>query len=368
MSNKSPKDDHIEFIGDVDTLDLLNSMNNTGELPIKGKVPSIVVDDDDDSGAFDIDDEKTHIKEKTAKKPEETPAEADEEVVDEPFILHQKQWIEDGKLPKDFKPTLDVNKVDEALYDHTVKSLVETKFDEYVKEKGLTPEEIDVLRGRNLGIDSSLYGKEKAYLQLSKIVIDPDSEDFEEETRDLLNVFYKDLKMPEKKIAQVIETDLLSPDIVETIEEAKKHFAGKALILNKEIKASEEAAKKKKEDAVKSHIDKEDAILKSKKIGDLTLTQAQLEFVQKGLREKTEVITRKDGTSVKVSLYTKKIHDITHNPEKALLSKVRFLLEDTNVETAEEVGGKKFLKDLNRTVDRQNYSNKKNRADVELLD
>lgn len=273
----------------------------------------------------------------------------------EELSIIAKQWVDTGKLPKDFviDETITEEKLDQALYDFKVKSLVEERVEKYIKEKGLTEEDVMKLKGQNLGIDATLYNKVKAYTELSKISFDELSDDNEQDVREYLSVYYKDLQIPAKKIQSNVEADLRSEDLDETLNEAKTHFSSRAKDFSKKIEDAEAQKIKEKDDRAKELLNKEKAMLQSKNIAGFKITEEQANFLTKALHEKTEVITLADGRNVKTSLYFKKIHEATSDPEKAFLHKIKFLLEEMPGDSPVEAASKGLLRNLASVINQK---------------
>lgn len=270
----------------------------------------------------------------------------------EELKVFAKNWVDSGRLPKDFviDDTLTEEKIDKAVYDFKVESLANERVDAIIKEKGITEEELLKLRGQSLGVDVAMYNKLKAYTELSKAKFDELTDDNEADIREYLTIYYKDLQMPAKKIDSNIEDDLRSENLDETLNDASKHFAVKSNEFKAKIDQIERDKIKEKEDQKAASVNREKAFLASRNIAGFKLSEDQATFLAKALHEKNEVITLPDGRNVKTSLYFKKIHEATSDPQVAFLHKIKFLLDDMPGDSPVEQASKRILKGLGETI------------------
>jgi hypothetical protein len=352
--------DHIEIINE-NTFDLINQMgggSNPETKPVLANADIIEGDEEEE------DEEDEEIIDPLESKGKTTPQAVIEDDSKAPLAILQEQWIADGRLPKDFVITDDEEKLDQAVYDHKVKLLLEDKIAEHITKNGLTEIEIAQLRGQKLGIDTTQYNKANAYTELSKIQFDSEKDDYQANLKQFLTLYYNDLGLPKKKVESSIEEDLDSEDIQDTIKEAQTHFAKQASSVTKQIKAAEDAAAKSKEDTAKANIEKERGLLKTKVVADRQFTDEEVKFLEKALFEKTETYTRKDGLAVKATAYEKKVWEVTNNHDKAFLSKLLFILEDFKGDSPQEKAGKSILKQLKNAT--QQIS-KHSSADVQII-
>lgn len=347
----------IELIDN--TFDLLDKMEGGSS---KSTKQDLAPNDDHEEEEHDEENDDIIVDPLESKAKSQTVNEDDNKT---PLAILQEQWISDGRLPKDYVITDDEEKLDAAVYDHKVKLLLDEKFNEHIQKNGLTDTEIAQLRGQNLGIDVIQYNKARAYSDLSKIEFDENTDDYSSQVKELLKIYYTDLKMPSNKIERTIESDLDSDDIDDTINEARQHFASQAVSVNKQIKESEEKAAKDREEKSKAAIEKEKTLLRSKIIGGRKFSEEEVKYFEKALYEKTEVLTKKDGQGIKATAYEKKIAEITSNEEKAFLSKLLFLLEDFNGDTPQEKASKSILKQLNNAT--HSLRHKQNANITELI-
>lgn len=347
----------------VDTFDLLTKMGDSDQhgQQTQNRATSQEMDDDDD----DDDDTSVSAKNPTTNiKSQITGTVENENDNDsDPLVILQKQWIADGRLPKDHKITDKEEDLDKAFYEHKVKSMVDEKIDEFKKSNGLSDIDINKSKGVSLGIDPQMYDRQQGYKALSSIEFDEDSENYEKDIREYLNIYYKDLKMPASKIERTIDADIESEEINDTLKEARAHFLSQEKGVSATIKSEEARVEKEKADKINDAIAREKGYITAGKVAGTEFTKAEAEYLMKGFYDKTETITTKDGRAIKVTLYNKKIHEITNDPEKAFLTKAKFLLDDLGDDLPQEKAGKMILSQLRNTTKQKNRSS----AAVEML-
>lgn len=353
---------------------MFNQINNSdsGEQNDGAESEDELEDDDDnlEEGEFDIQDfdEDGEIE---ATENDNTPSNK------KPIAIFAEQWIADGRLPSDFKITDDLTEedIDKALYEHKAKLLVESGIQDYIKDQGLTEDEINQLRGQKLNIDPTLYKNLKAYNTLANLEFSDTTEDLDEnEAKDLrifLEYYYKDINFPEHKIKKQIDSDIDdNGERNTTIKEAKKHFSNKESSIRTKIETIEKDKAKENSDKTQARIDKEKSILNSKKISNRDFTDEEIKFISKALFEKSEIINV-GGKSIKATLYEKKIAEATQDPEKALLTKALFVLDEFKDSSPEEKAGKNILKQLSSAISNnkivKNKITKNNDAMIEIL-
>lgn len=356
----------IEEVSPKDTLSILDSLaTNTQQAATKQDTPtakkaappnpanvtSDIVDDDDEEEEEDEEGD-VHQQQKPAKASQTQQASGENEEYQEELKVFAQNWVDSGRLPKDFviDDTLTEEKLDKAVYDFKVETMANERVDALIKEKGLTEEEITKLRGQNLGVDVTMYNKLKAYTELSKAKFDELTDDNEEDIREYLTIYYKDLQIPKKKIESNVEADLQSDDLDDTLKEASKHFGTKSNEYKTLIDNAEKAKIKEKEDQKNAVINREKGYLQSRNIAGFKLSEEQATFLTKALHEKNEIITLADGRKVRTSLYFKKIHEATSDPQVAFLHKIKFLLDDMPGDSPEEKASKGILKGLGKTI------------------
>ena len=363
--NQNIADQDIEMLPALDLLDQMEQDSNAAHSNV------------DNNEEEEFEEEGVENEHPAAQRKPEPKQEAQDQQYSNEIAILAAQWKQDGRLPETFEvnDNLTEEALDKAVYDHKVKFLLDEKVKEHLSTHGLTEQEINVLRGKKLGVDPTLYTRAQAYDSLAKIEIQAEDEngdirdDYEQEVTDFLTVYYKDIKYPEKKIEKIIREDLTSDDINEVIADAKKHFASKGKEVRKEISTKEELAIKEADEKRTKLIADQKQMIKSKKIAGHQFTDEEAAFLEKALWDKTEILTLKDGSSIKVSLYDKKLRESISDPEKAFLTKALFALQFFNGDTPTEAATKGVLAQLRNVVTKTNTNYKKSNAgaDIEML-
>lgn len=375
MSKNQKSDLDIEMLAPFEMLDQLDESskkafeNNVGA----GDDEEDDNPDDDDPGKIETEDHNYVFKGKAQQAQSKTKDDDPPSFENELAIL-ATQWKADGRLPADFEITekLDEESLDKAVYEHKVKALLDDKFQEHITKNGLTDAEIKRLRGQKFNVDPTLYDKANAYQELSKIELKEEdengeiNEDYEKDLKAFLTLYYKDIQYPAKKIEKTISDDIVSDELEELIAEAKKHFASKAKSTKDSIKTAEANALKAESDRKSAAELHQKSLLKAKKIADHEFTDEEAKFIENAIFNKTEIVTLKDGSTIKTSLYDKKIIEATNDPEKAFLAKALFVLQFHNGDTPVEKASKGILSQLRQITNNKNNSKRSN-AEIELL-
>ena len=357
----------IEEVSQTDTLSILDNLasntsvaqkqdkgapkqNQQPNLKQQTPPPNTPEEEEEETEEEEVIDDEGDVQPKGAAKPNTQSNTGDD--YKEELKIFAKNWVDTGRLPKDFviDDTLTEDKIDKALYDHKVEGLANERLEAMIKEKGITEEELLKLRGQNLGVDVTMYNKLKAYTELSKATFDELTDANEEDIREFLTIYYKDLQIPKKKIDSNVEDDMQSDDLDETLKDAAKHFAVKSNEFKAKIDQIEKDKIKEKDDTKAEAMNREKSFLASRNIAGFKISEAQANFLSKALHEKNEVITLPDGRNVKTSLYFKKIHEATSDPQVAFLHKIKFLLDDMPGDSPVETATKGILKGLGETI------------------
>jgi len=155
------------------------------------------------------------------KEVEESTEEVEEEVKvkieGNPLLLFAKKWKEEGKLPEDLEITDNISEedLDIALYNHKVNKekehIKQEALQELAEKEGLNEQVISTAKKLHYGVTDENIKKEQVYNYLATVNLDPDSEQFENDTLSIGVEFYIDKdfnrEMAEKYAMRDIEDD-----------------------------------------------------------------------------------------------------------------------------------------------------------------
>jgi hypothetical protein len=323
------------------------------------------------------------LEEEVEKGTEEVEKEVKVEIEGNPLLLFAKKWKEEGKLPEDLEITDNISEedLDIALYNHKVNKekehIKQEALQELAEKEGLNEEVISTAKKLHYGVTDENIKKEQVYNYLATVNLDPDSEQFENDTLSIGVEFYID-KDFNKEMAEKYAMRDIEDDPEESLTMYQQHFVKKTIdqrninqqiIQQKQLQAEEAKARKS---------EKINNFFESRKILDREYTKDQVNFLKDAIYKKDQIyVDPNTGAKKRVTLEQKKILESRNDFDKYLKARFDFILGyDLNkIEGVSETKAKnKILKELGKmikvqTVDKNTGATNKPSAqeDEELL-
>lgn len=264
-----------------------------------------------------------------------------------------------GALPEDFEITDDITEeqLDEAYLKYKEEPLRneirKEELERLAAEEGLTPEMIEETKMRYFGVQDEELKKVQILDYLSTFKFDEKAESFEEEARNFLKDYYTIKELHPDQIDGVVEANLKSDKLLQILNTAQQDLGqkGQELFTNiqENVRNKQQTEREKREKKREAEIN----MLKSGKIGNVTLTSDMVQNAMKALYEKTEIITAPDGKRYRTTLYNKLRLEAANNPELELQQKLMIILgKDLKQQnSATEKATQKIVSRLNEFVE-----------------
>lgn len=234
------------------------------------------------------------LEEEVEKGTEEVEKEVKVEIEGNPLLLFAKKWKEEGKLPEDLEITDNISEedLDIALYNHKVNKekehIKQEALQELAEKEGLNEEVISTAKKLHYGVTDENIKKEQVYNYLATVNLDPDSEQFENDTLSIGVEFYID-KDFNKEMAEKYAMRDIEDDPEESLTMYQQHFVKKTIdqrninqqiIQQKQLQAEEAKARKS---------EKINNFFESRKILDREYTKDQVNFLKDAIYKKDQI-------------------------------------------------------------------------------
>lgn len=237
-----------------------------------------------------------------------------------------------GKLPEDFEITDEITEedLDKAYMSYKEEpyrnELRKEEIERLQKEEGLTPAMIEEVKLKYYGVQDEDIQSVQLFQFLSSVEFDDRAETFEQEARNFLKDYYTIKEYNPSRIDVMVDTDLNDDNIMQILADAQKDLGQKGAALYETISEKAENAKKDRAEKRAAKREKEVNLLRSGKIGDMTLNKETVEAGYRALYEKTEIVTGPDGKQYKTTLYNKLRIEAAQDPELELQHKLLLVL------------------------------------------
>lgn len=307
-------EDQELFLDDIDKSGNLDKQEHD---PTKGQVVEgheNVDDDPDISGNEEVDKDNVDI-----------------QIEGNILSIFAEKWKEEGKLPSDFEVTdsLTEEQLDEAMYNHALtNSLTRIRtevLEEIVEKEGLTPQMIEAAKLLYNKVPQEDILNEDFYRKVASIQIDPSSDSYENEVRELGILYHMDRGFSKEKAEVYVDTDLADGS-TNAVAEYQAYFKNRAVDLKNKIIKTEQDAIREREERQKKEKDQQIAWLQKGEIGGVKYTKDQTELIRKAMFDRTELVVDPNGNRRLITLEHKKILEAKHDPEKHFQSRVNFIL------------------------------------------
>lgn len=237
-----------------------------------------------------------------------------------------------GNLPEDFEITDDITeeqintayiKYKEEPY---LNQLREEVRQEFMEKEGLTEDLIKEVKAKHYGVQDAQIQELNLLSEFSKYQFDENSETFEEDAKALFNVYYQMKGFKGDKLNRFVSDEFENEDQLKaSIAEVQKELGAHASGINQEIQNQIKTVEEQRISSRLQRQNRERELLKSKKIGDLDLTDQQVDIVQRGLDEKTEIV-EVNGKRYRTSKYNALMLKAKEDPEINMKLKALILL------------------------------------------
>lgn len=313
---------------------------SSGEKGDEKKKPEEPAKESIDRKSVDKDEEEGETK--TDKKtPEDEDVEV--EIKGNPFYYIADYWKREGKLPEDYEVKEDVTDDDlqKVLYDRLANEARQKIRDEEIQrikeDEGIDDYTLQKAKKLAHNVSEEEVEDEEVYQFLSSVELKPSLENFEDIAKEYLTQYYSDLNLKPHLIERNVEADLESMELNDTLKEAKNHFATKYEQTKTANEQKVQQALEQRKQEVRNKERKMRELISSRKIANSKYTPEQMEFVEKALFERDQVVKNAEGKPVRVSYYQKKRMEAQNDFEKSFANIVNFILQGEDQFQSEEV-------------------------------
>lgn len=236
-----------------------------------------------------------------------------------------------GLLPETYeiKEEITEEELDEALVQYREEPLrnqVRKEELKRLKEEGFTDQMIEEVKYKYLGVQDDELAEMQTLQVLSSYKFDTSSETFDNDAKEFLTSYYLMSNVPRRSIQGIVEKDLDDPGIGNIIKEYQKELG---TTYKKKVQGYQKQYQdkvKERRAAAKEARERENKLIQSGKIRELTLSETDRDYVYKALNEKTEIVKGEDGNYYRTTLYNKKLIEASRDEELRLLHKALVVL------------------------------------------
>lgn len=324
-------------------------MDKSAETPIE-KEGQKVTEDPTYSGG-----KQGELVEESPKEPNE---EYDVKIHGNPVYVIAKHWKESGRLPEDFEVTESITdeEFDHAFFSYkekTAADIVKSEaVDEFIKAEGLTPDIINRARLLSFGNTDEDLQQLNLYENLAAVELTEADDSYDDDFKNFGLAYYIDKGFTQEQAQRYVNRDIDEPERDLIVNEYKAYFKDKRTKLAQTINNRVEQERTTRVTQERDRIDFIKKSLASGQVDGRKLQKSQIDFVNRAIFEKTELVKDSNGNARMVTLEQKKILESQNDPAKKLRARIDFILgNDTSHEDESFIKAKNSLtKDLKELV------------------